>query len=218
MFLSRIELDPSRAGARDFHLLSTAGGTHKLVWQWFASDSAPRRDFLFRVEPGTPRIWTLSERAPAGVPASWRCDAKEFAPQLQRLDRLRFLVTVNPTVRAKSGTAPGKRHDVVMHEKARLRSNGERESEAVIAQRAGAAWLLSRGNRLGCVFDECLLQVQRYRVERFSRPDAPPASVAMLDLGGVLTVTEPDLFTQTLFRGIGPAKAFGCGLMLVRRA
>ncbi|MBW2329897.1 MAG: type I-E CRISPR-associated protein Cas6/Cse3/CasE [Deltaproteobacteria bacterium] len=33
----------------------------------------------------------------------------------------------------------------------------------------------------------------------------------------MLTVTEPDAFKGVLQFGIGPAKAFGCGLMLVRR-
>jgi len=34
---------------------------------------------------------------------------------------------------------------------------------------------------------------------------------------GLLRITDPDAFRATLIRGIGPAKAFGCGLMLVRR-
>ena len=34
---------------------------------------------------------------------------------------------------------------------------------------------------------------------------------------GLLRITDADAFRETLTRGIGPAKAFGCGLMLVRR-
>lgn len=34
---------------------------------------------------------------------------------------------------------------------------------------------------------------------------------------GLLRITDPDAFRETLVRGIGPAKAFGCGLMLVKR-
>lgn len=34
---------------------------------------------------------------------------------------------------------------------------------------------------------------------------------------GLLRITDPDAFRETLIRGIGPAKAFGCGLMLVKR-
>jgi len=39
-----------------------------------------------------------------------------------------------------------------------------------------------------------------------------------LDYEGVLKVTDLDLFNQTLRRGMGKSKAFGCGLMMVRRA
>ncbi|WP_308340124.1 type I-E CRISPR-associated protein Cas6/Cse3/CasE [Thiolapillus sp.] len=35
---------------------------------------------------------------------------------------------------------------------------------------------------------------------------------------GSLTVTEPDAYLATLKQGLGRAKAFGCGLMLIRRA
>lgn len=34
---------------------------------------------------------------------------------------------------------------------------------------------------------------------------------------GLLRITDSDAFRETLTRGIGPAKAFGCGLMLVKR-
>lgn len=34
---------------------------------------------------------------------------------------------------------------------------------------------------------------------------------------GLLRITDPDAFRETLICGIGPAKAFGCGLMLVSR-
>ena len=38
-----------------------------------------------------------------------------------------------------------------------------------------------------------------------------------IDLSGEVVVTDAERFTQLLTTGIGPAKAFGCGLMLVRR-
>jgi CRISPR system Cascade subunit CasE len=33
----------------------------------------------------------------------------------------------------------------------------------------------------------------------------------------VLEVTEPQAFVAAVLRGFGKAKAFGCGLMLIRR-
>lgn len=43
------------------------------------------------------------------------------------------------------------------------------------------------------------------------------AGFSSIDLSGEITVTEAERFTKLLMNGIGPAKAFGCGLMLVRR-
>ncbi len=43
-------------------------------------------------------------------------------------------------------------------------------------------------------------------------------ALSTLDFEGQLQVTDPDHFLRNgLPAGIGPAKAFGCGLLLVRR-
>jgi CRISPR system Cascade subunit CasE len=41
--------------------------------------------------------------------------------------------------------------------------------------------------------------------------------LATVDFEGTLEVADPARFLDALVRGVGPAKAFGCGLMLVRR-
>lgn len=43
------------------------------------------------------------------------------------------------------------------------------------------------------------------------------AGFSTLDYEGVLTVTEPELFVRSVTTGLGKARAFGCGLMLIRR-
>ena len=44
------------------------------------------------------------------------------------------------------------------------------------------------------------------------------AGFCSIDLTGEVVVTDVTRFTRLLLEGTGPAKAFGCGLMLVRRA
>ncbi len=44
------------------------------------------------------------------------------------------------------------------------------------------------------------------------------AGFSSVDFEGEIEVIDPELFANVLFYGIGPAKGFGCGLMLVRRA
>ena len=45
-----------------------------------------------------------------------------------------------------------------------------------------------------------------------------PWQFGILDLTGLLEVTDPPLFLSHLAAGFGRAMAFGCGLMLIRRA
>lgn len=219
MYLSRIEFQPRGATARDIHLISSAGGIHKLVWSWFGDDDQPSRDFLFRTETGTPfRIYTLSAKPPQCVSDAWCCDSKPYDPQLREGDRLQFVVAVNPTFRAKNGSGAGKRHDVVIREKHRLREAGASESENEIVQRTVTRWLIHRSERLGCYFEERSLFAEQFRVERFHRGSAPPAALTKVDVRGTLAIRDPSRFHDAVIKGVGPGKAFGCGLLLIRRA
>jgi CRISPR system Cascade subunit CasE len=42
--------------------------------------------------------------------------------------------------------------------------------------------------------------------------------IGVLDLEGVLVVSDPARLCHCLAHGFGRAKAFGCGLMMIRRA
>ena len=44
-----------------------------------------------------------------------------------------------------------------------------------------------------------------------------PICFSTLDFSGLLTVADPEKFLSTLYGGIGPAKGFGCGLLLIKR-
>jgi CRISPR system Cascade subunit CasE len=44
------------------------------------------------------------------------------------------------------------------------------------------------------------------------------AKFGVLDFAGMIEVTDPALFLPRLGKGFGKAKAFGCGLMLIKRA
>ena len=39
-----------------------------------------------------------------------------------------------------------------------------------------------------------------------------------VDFDGILTVSDPDPLLPAIVHGFGAAKAYGCGLMLIRRA
>jgi len=50
----------------------------------------------------------------------------------------------------------------------------------------------------------------------FYKPDGSRVKFDVYDISGRLQVTNPEVFAETLTKGIGSKKAYGCGLLLVR--
>ena len=57
-------------------------------------------------------------------------------------------------------------------------------------------------------------EVHRYE---FAYPGKKPIEFSEIDFAGALTVADPEKLRAALFTGIGRARAYGCGLMLVQR-
>lgn len=193
-----------------------AASTHRLVWTLFADDPERRRDFLWREsEPGC--FYLLSRRPPEDRHGLFDLDPpKVFAPSLTVGDRLGFMLRANATVAkpVERGTR-GRRADVVMAALHGLPPGERAPARAAAIQEAGAAWLGRQGER--CGFANLMVKVNRYETLSLERPGAP-MQIGVLDLEGTLRVTDPIAFLGALGAGFGRAKAFGCGLMLIRRA
>lgn len=223
----RALLLPDNAGRR-------AGAGHRLIWTLFADAPDRARDFLWReTDAGT--FYILSRREPEDAHRLFDLEpSKSFAPSLAVGDRLAFSLRANATVAKKEeGCVRGKPVDVVM---AAIRSlpTGERAGPRTAAvEREGRRWIEAQGARCGFslapAFDEDgadadthavprpALRVTGYRTLRVDHR-GPSARLGVLDFEGVLEVRDPDAFVAAIGRGFGRAKAFGCGLMLVRRA
>ena len=133
------------------------------------------------------------------------------------------MLRVNP-IRAKRDEA-GKqhRHDVIMDGKMRLKSLGkprcEWPPEQEIVREEGYQWLSARALEYGFEVKEKEVRVDGYRQRYFYKPKGRRRiSISTVDIEGTLEVADQERFLNALYRGIGPAKGFGCGLMLVRRA
>jgi CRISPR system Cascade subunit CasE len=220
MLLSRIHLSPEASSSRDLGpMLDSPYHLHKAVWSLFADHPDRRRDFLYRLDwdSGRPLLWTLSHRPPRPVPDLWDTKTKELRPVLRDGERLRFSLRANPVV-----TRDGKRHDVVMEAKQRLRTSGllktEWPTEAQLAQEHGTAWLVRHAEGRGFAVDPGQVLVDSYEVHTFNKPREGKIRLATCDFHGLLTVTDTGAFLHTLHHGVGPAKGFGCGLLLIRRA
>ena len=194
---------------------------HHLMWSLFADGPDRRRDFLWREMAQSGTFLTLSARPPAPDHHIFEIDEpKPFAPALSKGDRLRFSLRANPVVRRRrsDGERSGK-HDVVMDALARIPKDDRAEQRLSTIREQGFAWLERQGvsSGFGMEVQEIAIEgYQQHRVHR--RRGAAPMSFSTLDFEGVLTVHDPAALLEGIVRGFGASKAYGCGLMLIRRA
>jgi len=216
--LPREDLDWSQV--EKFTLLDPYG-QHQAVWQLFDFPPNAARTgtvFLFRHEwhGDLPVFYILSRSTPQDRAGLWNIQSKPYAPQLEAGDRLYFKVRVNPVV-----TRDGKRHDVVMDAKQRLRWKelrfDERPPLNTLAYDAGTAWLAGRAEKHGFAVAPANLLVDGYLTHAVHRRGRTTICFSTLNVSGLLTVVDSEKFLSTLHSGIGPAKGLGCGLLLVKR-
>jgi CRISPR system Cascade subunit CasE len=222
----RLKRDAS-VGALAHVLLPDDGGAraaagHSLIWSLFAGDQDAKRDFLYREEGRVGQFIILSRRRPDDRIGLFEMDEpKEFAPALRAGDRLAFALRVNPTIeRRQPDRSRSLRSDVIMH-RLKLVKQGERPLvRDAVARDATLAWLESQGTRSGFALEAAdkTFRVGGYDQVRLQRGKDRPVLFSRIDIEGLLTVTDPDALVSKLTSGFGKAKAFGCGLMLIRRA
>ncbi|MFT3691460.1 type I-E CRISPR-associated protein Cas6/Cse3/CasE [Paenirhodobacter sp.] len=239
LYLSQIRLARSPAAQALAPLLAPSNpaarrsAQHNLLWSVFADGPDRRRDFLWREERDG-SFMALSARPPAPSELFQPHLVRDFAPVLTPGDRLDFQLRCNATRTEKTGglSANGKekkRHiDLVMDalhpvpgrkdlpEGADSRRAPERMDRA---QEVARSWLARQGEKAGfCllhaeVMDYSTVVLPGHRAPRKGQPQ-----FGILDLAGRIEVTAPEAFLAQLPLGFGRAKAFGCGLMLIRRA
>ncbi len=222
-YLSRIRLKPGLDLAQLAKVLpSDAYAEHRLIWQWFG-EGADTRDFLFRREQQGhwPFFYVLSRREPIDKKNLWDIETRPFAPKLTFGERLAFVLRANPVRVRKISDDPiiktRHRDDVVADlKKRRYADRRQRPPMAEIVQEAGEPWLAERGAKFG--FEVESVHADGYRQQRLYKPSAgKPIILSTVEFTGTLRILDAGQFVERLFRGIGPAKAFGCGLLLVRR-
>lgn len=201
MFLSQLNLKCMDRGA--MRALTDVYRLHQLVMKGFAAYSSTNR-ILYRVEPeercGQIAVLVQSLQAP-----DWGCltDAnhgvvsarvKEFSVIFKAGDTYAFRLRANPVV-----TRDGKRRGLIRDESL-LEWLGKKEGN--VGARFGSMTVVDEGYVSGIKGGEEKKHRMSLKLARFE---------------GALEVVDPMLFQETFSSGIGPAKAFGCGLLSLAR-
>jgi len=198
---------------------------HKVLWNLFSDGPDRRRDFLYRFEAikGSPTFYTVSGREPVDSGNIWDIHPKRYDPKLKKGDLLSFMMRVNPIRSKRDENGRQQRHDVVMEAKNKIGFKNlpadQRPPVATLIQDAGIDWLRARETEYGFSFEDTSVRVDGYFQHKlFKGNGSRPITFSTLEFNGILSVTDPAMFVEKcLFQGIGPAKGFGCGLMLVKR-
>ncbi len=216
MFISKITLnDNARSDDMFWNVFNSEYSLHQAIWNLFADNPDRRRDFLYRLDTvgKWPVVYTISERKPERTGTLWRIETKQYDPQILNNMRLGFTVKVNPTCKRD-----GKRHDVVMNLKHKMRvhgGHGDKKLSEIVAESC-EHWINERSVKNG--FKVLHVRADGYQQKQFNKSTGKvPVRYSTVDFTGVLEVIDERLFKLILLEGIGPEKGYGCGLMLVRR-
>ncbi|QHM69812.1 type I-E CRISPR-associated protein Cas6/Cse3/CasE [Mixta intestinalis] len=232
MYLSRIQLLFNRLTPQMLSKWDSATpyASHQWLWQLFPEQET--RPFLFRQDHHG-RFFVLSTVPPLTQHALFNIETKPFNPQLTKGMSLTFQLRANPVV-----TRNKKRSDVMMDAKYQAKAqNVPQEQWPELQQQAAQRWLENQGEKHGFRLiapeldefslwagedeDETSVRctcVKAWRQHQFIRKaQEKPVTFSSVDFEGTLCITDPALFEQALFYGVGKSKALGCGLLMVKR-
>lgn len=178
---------------------------HRTSWEFFPGREDKARDFLTRIQRSASggRFLILSQEKP--VRPDW-CGERFFATKPVSEGFLahpcyRFNLLANPTRKRRTKDS----NDI-------RTKNGARK--AWMSEGALRLWLERKGMQHGFRVVEETLRTEAPETRTFRKPGARGKHVAV-EFSGVLTVTDRELFVQAVARGIGTAKGFGFGMLLL---
>jgi CRISPR system Cascade subunit CasE len=230
MYLTRFRINTGRVGARK--LLASPQTMHAAVMTAFAeapptgAGDGPRvlwrldrggdaATHLCIVSPMRPDLTHLVEQA--GWPTTARWDTFDYAPFLKRLtkgDTWAFRLTANPvhSIR-RDNDEPTKitAHLGPAHQLGWLLRQQDRAGFKVVEK--------PPGKQLAPGLDTHDLRIHGRRQLRFAKKrNSGQVTLVTVTFDGRLDITDPEAFRATLTRGLGRAKAYGCGLMTLAPA
>jgi CRISPR system Cascade subunit CasE len=208
--------------------------SHRLLWtllpeavQRAGEAGSGRAAFLWRRADDSAggSVWYVLGPEPRSDCAFFHVESKPWEPAFAPGDRLAFDMVVNATVERMEDPLRGRdgrrRVDVVMDAMRAREREGVETPRARLRRECGqdalSGWLARQGERNG--FHALDTELADYRTVPLQRGRGRTrAQLGISHLKGLVEVTDPDAFAARLASGFGRAKAFGCGLMLVRRA
>lgn len=205
MFLSKIHIPWQQA--KNLYQI------HQAIWRLFPGQEEAERDFLFRVEQMQNSVGANVLLQSALQPQNHEQSPlllaqREFALNVPNGQGLRFRLRANPIKSIKDSS------------KGTVEKKGKTFTKTVrvplLHEEQQQAWLERKLQDFARL--ETLI-IQPEPVTYFRKPkEGRGGKIQTVLFDGVITVTDSTAFAMQVAEGIGPAKAFGCGLLSVTRS
>lgn len=165
---------------------------HRWIWKSFPNDPDRKRDFLFRVDvhERQVRVLLLSGEAPVAI-ENWAWETKRVSDEFLNQSTYRFQARVNPTFRRASD-----HRRIALYKESDIREWLKRKISAIGAELVSA-------------------EVDQPQDEFFVK-DGKRGKHVSVDIRGVISIHDQSLFLQGFLAGIGSAKGFGYGLLMLQ--
>lgn len=217
LFLSRAFVDYELAFKRG---LRDAYRWHQAVWEAFPGRDGAQRDFLTRLDAHDRGFQVVILSAAQPVKPDWcptdQWETKPVPESFWAHDRYAFQLRANPTKKIIHPDRPK-----VIGPDGRINRNRNARRVALRQREDLVAWLTRKGGTGGFRVNADTLRTHPARKEFFWKPHpgepakAMPGVVQGIEFRGTLRVLDRERFRETVRGGVGSAKAFGFGLLLL---
>lgn len=191
MFLTRIDLGKSQAASLN---IADAYAWHQKLWNAFPDRPEADREFLFRITGAGMDFQVLMLSACEPTPPVWGHWQTKPVPDGFLAHRgYRFQVKANPT----------------------MRRNSDRRRLGIFHEDKLAEWFARKADRHGFAVAPGSLVIGAPLEEFFVKKGKRGKHIAV-EFSGVLTVVDAERFAEAFASGIGSAKAFGFGMLMLQ--
>jgi len=204
MYLSKIHI-PWQQAQNPYQL-------HQALWRLFPGIEGADREFLFRVEQlqrgiGAQVLMQSAMQPQSGEQSPALLAQREYVLNVQNGQRLRFRLRANPIKTIKDSS------------KGSVEKKGKTFTKTVrvplLHEEQQQAWL-ERKLQAFTQLETLIVQPEPVLYFRKAK-EGRSGKIQTVMFDGVLTVIDAEAFNNQITKGIGPAKAFGCGLLSLAR-
>jgi len=182
---------------------------HKRIWEAFPGKPEADRDFLTRLDDTGEGFRLLIQSPEQPTRPDWcpenEWESRPISDAFLSHQQYHFSLLANPT-----------RKRVTRDEQGNRKKNGRREP--IVTREDLIAWLTRKAAQHGFEIDTSTLKTiprprQAFTKKEKSTETRHHGTHTATEFSGILKVTAPTLFQQSVRTGIGSAKAFGFGML-----